>query len=369
MKDGKLLGLVKWLLDQEVLVFRPETAPQSFCGYTFPKVHQYLDVSPGDEIAFLNHLAELGVLERHLQETIHLCPYCQHWALHFREVCPHCQSAQVESVEMMHHYACGYVAPQQRFWSGSQMVCPKCDQLVRHLGMDYERPASTFQCDSCEALFADPEVSCRSLVCGKSFPVEHATVHHLYAYHLTERAKVVVSRGRLDPIKGQTIFLDAEYHVYTAQFFEEEVTRELHRANRSKRPFCVAMIRPENLSPFEHRFGKPGVVTLSQSIAEVARQSVRASDLIARYVDNQLALLLPETSAPNGGLVTNRLRQSVQSLTQDRFGTAVDLNVGLVEFPGPHHSTNALIQTAISRLMNPAQEGERDTSAKSEDSL
>ncbi len=361
MKDETLLAFVKGLLDQQVYVLHPEVSPQSFCGYTFPNVQHQLNLSPGDEIAFLNYLAELGVFERHLQETIHLCPFCQNWALHFREVCPQCQDPHIQSVEMVHHYGCGFVGLQQQFWSGSQMVCPKCDQLVRHLGVDYERPASTFQCKACQALFAEPEVSCRSLVCGKSFSVENATVHHLYAYRVTERASVVVARGRLDPIKGQATFIDVEYQVYTSQFFEEEVSRELHRANRSKRPFCLAMIRPENLPPFEQRFGKTGVVSLSQTIAEVARQSVRASDLVARYLDSQLALLLPETSGDRGGLVTNRLRQSVQQLTHDRFGTSVDLDVGLVEFPGPHQSTDALIQSAISQLTESTKEEWEDT--------
>jgi len=367
MKDETLLAFVKGLLDQQVYVLHPEVAPQSFCGYAFPSVQNRLHLSPGDEIAFLNYLAELGVFERHLQETIHLCPYCQNWALHFREVCPHCQDPRVHSVEMMHHYGCGCVAPQEQFRSGSKMVCPKCHQLVRHLGVDYERPASTFQCESCQALFAEPEISCRSLVCGRSFPVDHATIHHLYGYHLTERASVVVASGRLNPMKGEATFIDAEYQVYTSQFFEEEVTREMHRATRSKRPFCVAMIRPDNLPPFEHRFGKPGMVSLSQTIAEVARQSVRASDLVARYFDSQLALLLPETSGDRGGLVANRLRRSVQVLTQDRFGTSIGLDVGLVEFPGPHQSTEALIQSAISQLTEPNPQNSEDSQTRSED--
>lgn len=355
------LRMLKRLVNQQSQIVKPVVNTDSFCGYSFPDIQDQLGVPPGDEIVVLNHLSSLGLFDRILEGTIHLCPQCHNCALHFQEACPQCQESQLVSVEMLHHFACGLVAPQEEFGIGPQKICPKCQKALQYLGVDHERPASSYQCQSCQTVCADPVVVCRSLVCGKTFPVEQAIDYHLYAYRLKEQAAVVVAKNSLAVAQVPTTFLDADYQIYTSHYFEEELSREVHRATRTERPFCVLMIRPEKILPFEQRHGNQGVLSLGKTIAELTRQSVRASDVVSRYQDQHLALMFPETPMDGANIAASRLRHKVQQFTQDSYGIPVDLGIGIVEFPGPSTSSSEIIQTALTRLTDSTETEESTT--------
>src|SRR5262249_49631791 len=111
---------------------------------------------PERQVAFLEDLAGGGCLERGFFDTIHLCKTRRRYNLNFREVCPVCSSPNVEVADLVHHFRCAFVAPSSRFARGSRLVCPKCDRELKHIGVDYEKPAQSFSCRPCGAAFREP---------------------------------------------------------------------------------------------------------------------------------------------------------------------------------------------------------------------
>jgi hypothetical protein len=98
----------------------------------------------------------------------------------FREVCAGCRSADVRRGEVVHHYACGHVQAESFFRRGEKLVCPSCGQGLRHVGIDYERPASLIQCGACSWVAAEGVTEARCLGCGQlalAHEVRERTIH------------------------------------------------------------------------------------------------------------------------------------------------------------------------------------------------
>lgn len=192
-------GLLQKILDSEgrILVPRPEVL--SPFGYAYPAASERLGTEPGGEVETLERLAQAGYLRRVFHDRIHLCAFCSNHALNFREVCPRCRSADVDIVEILHHYRCAHVAPEVDFSSGGELRCPKCRHELRHVGMDYERPGAHYLCASCRFVFQDPPVQTRCLSCDRFGEVHEARVRVVHAYTLTPRGEVAAIQGELEP--------------------------------------------------------------------------------------------------------------------------------------------------------------------------
>ncbi len=74
------------------------------------------------------------------------------------------------------------------------------------------------------------------------------------------------------------------------------VNEEMRRANRYKHQFIFILLRLENYKQFEQLYGVNEVQHLWKQLAEKVQQTVRQTDKKFRFGDNQIALLLTDTS-------------------------------------------------------------------------
>ena len=102
------------------------------------------------------------VLDRRLADKVHRCPNCAWHTLNFVEVCPRCRGIDIEIENVIHHFACAYVGAWSEFRHGVDLVCPKCDEKLRHMGMDYEKPSDTYRCHACGYVFTESRVEIKS---------------------------------------------------------------------------------------------------------------------------------------------------------------------------------------------------------------
>ena len=157
-------------------------------GYHYPQADAALPGDIRDSISTLLSLSSRGVLERKIYDRVHRCPYCSASQINFRECCPQCHSIDFIPVELLHHFPCGYVGDSNEFrrHDSEELICPKCEKPLRHIGMDYEKPISSFSCNTCQMHFSIPAVRCRCFVCGRDFTPGEAVVQTFYCYTLRE---------------------------------------------------------------------------------------------------------------------------------------------------------------------------------------
>lgn len=346
----KRVELLKELAGGERDTLTPSPNLQSHCGYRYPEAQAALSTEPGGEIEHLDTLATLGYLERAFFDKIHLCPACNHFPLNFREVCSRCQSANIDLVEMLHHFRCGYVAPEVEFRDGIRYLCPKCNQPLRHIGVDYERPTSNYLCASCEHLFAEAQVSCLCLKCGESFGVEKAVLRAIYRYRLTAKGALAAARGEIETsgVAGQ--ILEADLGLYALRFFEEHLAQELRLAKRYKRPLSILLVSPDHLDAYEARNGKEATGALLKSLGRILKEVLRDSDVPALYRATILAGLLPDTPIEGAQIVAGKITQKVSGLSSPEQEPPITVSTGLASITDGVGSAEQLMALAEARL-------------------
>lgn len=108
---------------------------------------------------FHNQLLRLGYIRRNrFIDRIHVCPICNSSHLLFFETCPHCGSSDVHEEPVLHHFRCANVSPEYTYKADGELVCPKCKRVLRHIGVDYDRPSSVYTCRQCEQTFMYPDM-------------------------------------------------------------------------------------------------------------------------------------------------------------------------------------------------------------------
>ncbi len=80
------------------------------------------------------------------------------------------------------------------------------------------------------------------------------------------------------------------------RYLEENLERELHRAQRGKSPLCIVMLDLDNFKPFNDTFGHDAGDSLLCQLAQALSETLRKSDIACRYGGDEFVLVLPDSS-------------------------------------------------------------------------
>ena len=141
--------------------------------------------------------------------------------------------------------------------------------------------------------------------------------------------------------------------------FYENASREFERARRYNHPFTLAYFDADDFKEVSDRFGHQLGDGILRLVAETARESVRASDLVARLGADQFALLLPEAGADAASAVIRKLQEALRHGSQVT-GLPLTVSGGVVTCLPPAESLEAVIGTADQLLLGAKSTG-RDT--------
>ena len=141
--------------------------------------------------------------------------------------------------------------------------------------------------------------------------------------------------------------------------FYELAGREFERARRYDHPFTLAYFDLDDYQEVAERFSSLTAEEMLRLVAESARRSIRASDVVARLGGDAFALMLPEAGPDAADAVIRKLRQSVRDAADD---TALPLSIcgGVVTCLQPAESLEAVIGAA-DRLLSGAKGAGDDT--------
>jgi len=154
-------------------------------GFRYKDVESVLGEDTGFEKseAFLEKLAELGILRRSFYDSITACPSCSstHLTSHFR--CPRCGSHQINRSGLIEHIPCGNIDDRDKFYKGYvQPTCPKCGQLLEK--SNYRDMGLWYRCKSCGERFEHPELDLICRICGNKFETQAIQVKEISKYSI-----------------------------------------------------------------------------------------------------------------------------------------------------------------------------------------
>lgn len=138
-----------------------------------------------ERLKFVHKLEELGYAERvKLVDRIHVCRECGDSHQLFVECCPKCKSSDIRQESMIHHFRCANVSPETTYFKDGGLVCPKCRRTLRHIGVDYDRPATVFSCN-CGNTFLHSSMKVTCTNCNNQSTPEELNSIDVLEYKLT----------------------------------------------------------------------------------------------------------------------------------------------------------------------------------------
>ena len=184
-----LSNIVKYDISRGRITYTNCTIRGLSSGYTASYLVWYDNqetLQHDERMKFNIKMEELGFAEKSkFIEHIHVCPTCGHSHLLFMECCPRCNSSHIHEESMIHHFRCANVSPESTYEYDGELRCPKCKKALRHIGVDYDRPARVFTCYECDNTFI---ASTMRVVCSNCRSVttpEKLTPVDVWEYKLT----------------------------------------------------------------------------------------------------------------------------------------------------------------------------------------
>lgn len=310
--EKNTLEFLQGLLKRSVRQIQPAADPSMPTGYFYPEVARIFGRNPHD-LSFLTRLANEGALSETLVDRVRLCPQCSHSTLNFREICPHCDSIDIFETEAVHHFSCGHVAAIESFRKGPDLVCPKCQETLRHIGLDYEKPSQHFTCGECEFIFSDPKVEAECLRCGSVNDPAQTLARNIPEFEVTPLARQAVEEQQLSGMNLSKLLRNQQTGLYTRQFLEVQAEREFKRAKRHGTPFCVLMVRIKDLETIISEHPEQAMDYVNTIFTELSG-NLRALDMTCVWGRDLLAVLLPDTPGEGADAVARRMDEGVRGL-------------------------------------------------------
>ncbi|MCG8607210.1 hypothetical protein MJD09_19775, partial [bacterium] len=337
----KKILLLRYLYSRDPYTLRPLRNFHASVGYCFPLVQVLFDAQEGQAVAFLENLEEAQLLTTKLVDKVNVCPRCSHSQINFRELCPTCRSLNISEESTIHHFRCAHVGRETEYRRGFKFNCPKCSRELRHIGVDYDKPAEVMWCNDCNHNFSDPLLSCFCLVCGNSCSPEDVFLKQINEYSLSLDGFRAAEEGVM-PGFGLISILKRELGFYKYEVFIEYLRLEIFRCRRYEYPSTLARFSFKDLDGGTSRNEMLRSRKLKKEFAALIKGTFRSTDLLTDLQDGQIFIIFTNTDYDSTQIAFKRLDESMKSLLQDRF----NLKYELIDLRSENQQLDKLLEAA-----------------------
>ncbi|HOK80721.1 MAG TPA: diguanylate cyclase [bacterium] len=313
-----MLRILRFLYTRSIQL-KPMILPTYRYGYIYPfAASQFSDDEDFRIYEILVRLEQEGLLMGNFYDRIHLCNRCRSAFMNFREICPSCKSANLSVENVIHHFSCGYTSEESKFTHGEQLICPKCNKILKHIGMDYEKPSTIFICHSCNETFQEPLVECFCFYCTNRTPVDETVSWDIKTYEITPAGVNCAIHGIMFSFAE---FLSSQLDLVEYNDFKKMVDLEIERNKRYKRESSVAVFQVSNLQQIFFEIGEKKN-ELALEMAKIIKDALRKTDLISVLNESTFLLLFLETPAKNAQIALSRIKNNIEKLLIPNLSTS-----------------------------------------------
>ncbi len=252
--------------------------------------HLSLKNSSLDLTSAVGHFEQLGAVKKKILDHVHTCPDCHNGHLLIRESCPKCHSTQVSASELVHHFSCAHVAPIDQFLKHDEwqqhMECPKCNKILKHIGVDYDKPSQIYKCDACTHVFQQGNVKAKCCGCQRESAVKDLVKVSIEQYEILCDHHQLVDLIREEDTKGKG---PVEFHRMDSAIIDFQGAETIvgkhpgaHRNTENGKRSPWFYVKIHDLSGLSTYFSEGRVNELMDEIESVIRSSISRDDQIVR---------------------------------------------------------------------------------------
>ncbi|MDD5338016.1 MAG: restriction endonuclease [Dehalococcoidales bacterium] len=183
--DARVNNLVTGILKGQITKIIPTINLGIEGGFSYPEIEKVMEASTKEVVKVLETLVKHGILIRNVVERIMVAPDGEVQLVPM-ELCPNCDSPNLNRGQLVEHFSCGYIGLEEEFAHGYNQICPKCHRELKLIGTDYRRPGMRYICNSCHGIFPAPTIKNRSIKTGKIYLLEELSNITIYNYEINE---------------------------------------------------------------------------------------------------------------------------------------------------------------------------------------
>lgn len=146
--------------------------------------------------------------------------------------------------------------------------------------------------------------------------------------------------------------------LYNRRYLDRQLEKEIARARRQNLPLCVAICDLDFFKETNDRFSHLVGDQVLRKVATLLRQTLRTSDVLARFGGDEFVVILPDTDLHGAEALAERLRAAVQDHPWQRLraGLHLTLSIGIRELSAELDGSE-LLTAADARLYEAKRAG------------
>ena len=190
--DPRVLKLLEKMLDGDYTQIIPVVNLDSKNGFSYPDISGLLGTDDNTTIEILESLASQDVLIKEFYDILYYCPKCGSFKIHLSVRCPVCNYQRLRRCNVLEHFNCGNIAPEEDYTSDKGYTCPKCKKDLKAVGLDYRNLGLHYKCPNCGELSSSPHEDYHCLKCQDHFAKQDAKELTIYSYKFNEAQRLKI---------------------------------------------------------------------------------------------------------------------------------------------------------------------------------
>ncbi len=273
-----------------------------------------------------------GLLSSKLVDKIHMCNSCGSAHHNIRETCSSCQSIDLEVEDLIHHFQCAYVGPESDFKQPASdvLTCPKCSKVVRHIGIDYDKPSHIYRCRSCNASFQDAQYTYSCMDCNTIKDVRHLEEQGIEELYIASKGIQLVIRGFPNSEETDEPVSNTVTGIYSWDVFQHLLKQEEARASQQKIKSILGRVAifDDSINQLSSRdAGK-----LQNELARVLKSYMRDFDMICPKSLSQYYFILTNTTQQEAEKIKDMIAYNFGELLKGNIENSdPEINVELIQ--------------------------------------
>ncbi len=312
--------ILNFMFTRDLNSFKPYEDVSTTIGFCYPAISAHFDSFESSKALDLLEWAEKeNLVWPDFVDRIYLCNNCKNGHLSFREVCPSCDSANMISEDLIHHFPCGYIGAISDFKNkvDSVLSCPKCSKSLRHIGVDYDKPSIINHCLNCDNVFQDYLVKAKCFSCSSDTDVQYLVSKNINAYKVTKKGKLAAISGiaTTDYSNSNEVEGTIELKTFAIMMHYEQERIKSNSSISSN----IAVFHFENIFELYKTIGKSNEKTLLAEFVEIIRSNITPADFICINNASIISICLNDAASDVTYSIVLKIAKEITELVNNNF--------------------------------------------------